>query len=393
MSQSRLQSASITGIGTITPFSVGWGETFKHVTEGAPDYSAWNTDLDPPFENARLGLVKNFPRERYFNERQLRLMDKAMSMSSVAAAFAMEDAGILVDDEVAGRDSVATILASSRGEAASLYRFGSPLFRSHIGSVNPAHFPMIARNIACGQIAIRFGLRGWSSMIAAGDISGAHALARACKIITLGRANSVLVGAFEVLSPISLHQLKARWRKNGMEDAVFRSVNNDYVPVEGACFFVVESAQHAAKRGHTPYATITHSSQGYRFAVEGQEQQGWHTVLKRHQEPAEAECEALHICSSVTAHAGANVRQMREVSLGRAIAELGMTQREIRTRISFGDAGALTSLYGVATAAQLLRNSRATQRAVHAPAYAPAQSALVSALTERDAYSIFSLRA
>ncbi len=395
MSQSHLQSACITGIGTITPFSVGWRETFQHLTQGTPAYAAWNPDLAPPFENARLGLVKAFPRERYFTERQLRLMDKAMSMSSVAAAFALEDAGLLDGDEVAGHDTVATIMASARAEASTLYRFCTPLFRPRAGSVNPAHFPMIARNVACGQIAIRFGLRGWSSMIAAGDISGAHALARASEMIALGRANSVLVGAFEVLSPITLHQFQSRWRKNGMQQAVSSSATNDYVPVEGACFFVVESARHAAERGRTPYATITRASHGYQFAAEGQEHQEWQAVLQRHlaRQAAAHATDAVHLCSSATADAGANARQLREASLGRAIAELGISQREIRSRLNFGDAGALTSLYGVATAAQLLRNSRIAPETAHTPAYRPAQSALVSTFTERDAYSLISLHA
>ncbi|WP_440964831.1 beta-ketoacyl synthase N-terminal-like domain-containing protein [Massilia sp. GER05] len=396
MSQSQFQNACITGIGAIAPFATGWNEIFTRIADGVPDYAPWGTDVEPPFENARLGIVRDFPRERYFNERQLRLMDKAMTMSSVAAAFAMEDAGILIDEEVIGRGSVATVLGTSRGETPSLYRYCTPLFRPQVGSVNPFHFSMSARNISCGQVAIRFGLRGWSSVIAAGDISGAHALARAVELIRFGRAQCVLVGAFELLSQISLHQLKGRWRKNELENAVARSTNNEYVPVEGACFFVVESEGHAAERGRAPYATISGANHGYQFADEGLELAGWEPVLKRHlasRSDFEKDEGVLHVCSSVTAPAGAAKRQLREASLNRAITEFGLAGRQILSRRNFGDAGSLNMLYGVATAATLLRNSRSVQSASAMPEYTPARSAVISTMTDRDAYSLVSLSA
>jgi len=389
MSFQASQRAVITGIGAITPFAVGWPEIHHAISAQAPHYAAWKEDLEPPFESARLGLVKNYPREKYFTDRQLRLMDKAMSLTSVAAAFAMEDAGILVDGAVTDSDNVATVLASSRGEAPSLYRFGSPLFRPAVGSVNPAHFPMIARNVACGQIAIRFGLRGWSSTIAAGDASGAHALARAAEMITLGRAPVVLVGAYEVLSQISLHQIKARWNKNEMTRLVADSQTNEYVPVEGACFFVLESLQRALERGKQPYATIDGATHGYRF---DHASEGWSRLLERHignlpsGRAAHAGKRTIHISGASGSERVETPLQQREQVIATAISHICDAPPTRFSRLAFGDGGALTALYGVASAAQTLsRRNQASETA--------ADAAILSSLTERGAYSFLSMSA
>jgi 3-oxoacyl-[acyl-carrier-protein] synthase II len=386
MSLQSPQRAVITGIGAITPFAVGWPEIHQTIATQAPHYEAWNQDLNPPFESARLGLVKSYPREKYFTDRQLRLMDKAMSLTSVAAAFAMEDAGILVDDAVTDSDNVATVLASSRGEAPSLYRFGSPLFKPAVGSVNPAHFPMIARNVACGQIAIRFGLRGWSSTIASGDASGSHALARAAEMITLGRAPVVLVGAYEVLSQISLHQIKARWHKNEMTGLVADSRTNEYVPVEGACFFVLESQERALQRGKTPYATIDGSTQGYRF---DQAADGWARVLDRHMAklpPGRSGKRTIHISGASQSERLATPLQHREQAIASAVSRACDAQHTQFLRFAFGDAGALTAMYGVASAAQSLSGrGQAPDTTV--------DTAILSSLTERGAYSFLSMSA
>jgi 3-oxoacyl-(acyl-carrier-protein) synthase len=387
------QRAVITGIGAITPFAVGWPEIHQAILGPAPQYEAWNPELDPPFESARLGLVKHYPREQYFTDRQLRLMDKAMSLTSVAAAFAMEDAGILVDDAVADSDNVATLLASSRGEAPSLYRFGSPLFKPAVGSVNPAHFPMIARNVACGQVAIRFRLRGWSSTIASGDASGAHALARAAEMITLGRAPAVLVGAYEVLSQISLHQIKARWRKNELTDVVADSPANDYVPVEGACFFVLESQERALARGKEPYATIDGATQGYRFDDSAE---GWSRVFERHVSnlphgrDARRAGRTIHISGAATAARAPAPLQRREQALAQAVARACDAPPTQFSRQTFGDAGALTAMYGVASAAQSLRRP---QQMAERHTDDGADRAIVTSLTERGAYSFLSMSA
>lgn len=232
-------------------------------------------------------------------------------------------------------------------------------------------------------------------MIASGDASGVHALARACEMVALGRAPMAVVGSFEVISQISLHQAKVRWRRYGMESHLSGSEDNDHVPVEGACFFVVESAKHAEERGCTPYAFIDFASQGYR--VEG-ETESWSDLLGRHIDKSRAKhwtTPPLHV-SDVTASdctMGANHVMSQEFS--RSVAEKWGCTRQIRTRADFGDAGSLTAMYQAATAAELMRSSRRGDALTNGSGglYAPAEAAVISTLTDRAAYSLLFMNA
>jgi len=327
---------------------------------------------------ARLGLVKSIPKERYFDDRQLRLMDRAMTLASVTAGLALEDAALFDGEEVIGKDEVATVLASAHGEMPSLHRFGSPMFRSR-GTPNPAHFPMIARNIACGQIAMRFGLRGWSTMLASGEASGAHAISRATEIVALGRADIVVVGAYEVLAKVSLHQIKARWQKLGLIDSLANCSSNHHVPVEGACFVVLESADHAARRGCHPYAMISHTSQGYRV---NDEAAGWDDIVARHfRRATDNRPAALHVRGPAIYGPAATA----EVALARELDKLKGHDAEIDARAVFGDAGAVTALYQTVLAAQWLRDRQS------ANAQWPAPAAIISAVSQSGAYTLLSM--
>ncbi len=371
--------ACITGIGAITPFAVGWQDIAALAERGEAHYAPWSAELMPPFDGARLGVVKAYPKERYFNDRQLRLMDKSMSLNTVAAAFALEDAGLLVGDTVADHDDVATILSSSQGEVASMYRFGSPIFQTKPGSVNPAHFPMMARNVACGQLAIRFGLRGWSTMIAAGDASGAHALARAVDMVTSGRTHTVLVGAYEVLSQVSLHQWRVRAQQQAQVGAALDPASAEWVPAEGACHFVVESTAHAAARGRTPYVRIDHTGHGVSQGARGQ---GWPALIDRFlNRSAQPGTQPRAVHASCTSDSDGDLAHRHaSAHFHDALARMCPALHELRTRPQFGNARSVNPMYAVAMAARHL-------------AAAPGNGeALVSTLTPRGGYALFGLQ-
>lgn len=347
------RAVCLTGIGVITPFCNGWGEVFKTVSTASPTYAPWNPNNDPPCDTARLGLVKNYPKEHYFNDRQLRLMDRAMTISSTAVGLALEDAHFSMEGQSGTGDEVASIMGSMRGEMPSLYKFGVPLFRNANSVLNPAQFPMIARNISCGQAAIRFGLRGWSTMIAAGEISGAHALARARDLIASGRSRAAVVGAYEVFSPISLHHIRLRSKKYNREHLFSTENVNDHVPVEGACFFILEDLEHALSERRIPYAILNSLTHGY---LNNASVDAFSAISTRHLAKNNTEPEGLDFLISGIANSNGS-EFTSEKMLVRELTERCDQPIELRTRPIFGDAGSLSFMFQIAMAAQLLRSN------------------------------------
>lgn len=230
-----------------------------------PEFSPWPLADNPPNPTAMIANIKDYPKTRYFSERQLRLMDRAMSLSSFAAGLALEDAGFRRNgsDEMTERnlsqvpEDTATFMGTSRAETPSCYQFTSPLLSGGNGRLNAADFPLIARNISCGQTAIRFKLKGPSSVLASGQLASFEAVNRAYDFVRMGR-NVALAGGFEVLSKVfPLYGSLLLRRIPSVERPQFFGLNPGYlVPSEGACMLVLESSESAESRHARVYANL-----------------------------------------------------------------------------------------------------------------------------------------
>ncbi|MEO4011684.1 beta-ketoacyl synthase, partial [Chromobacterium piscinae] len=246
-----MREVAITGIGVVGPHGVG----LDGALDGRFVFSAWPEAASPPHAESLIASVGDYPRTRYFNERALRLMDKPMMLASFAAGSALEDAGY--SDGEAPEDC-ATLLGTARSEQTSVHKFSLPLLQGRPERINPAEFPLVARNIACGQMAIRFGLRGPSSVLASGPLASLQAVARAAGLIRSGRAKVALAGGVEALSRFALRFCRDYYGDAALagRPAFFGERGGGLIPSEGACMLVLEDAEHAAARGVRVYARL-----------------------------------------------------------------------------------------------------------------------------------------
>src|SRR5438105_798628 len=195
-----MRDVVITGLGVLGPHGVGLERIAEGVRDQRMPFSPWPASADPPHAEALIASVADYPKARYFSERQLRLMDRAMCLSTFATGTALEDAGYA---DGAAPPETATLVGTMRAEQPSVYKFLQPLVQGRHERINPAEFPQIARNISCGQLAIRFGLRGPSSVLASGSLASLEAVARATGFIRAGRCEVAVVGGLDVLSRFS----------------------------------------------------------------------------------------------------------------------------------------------------------------------------------------------
>jgi 3-oxoacyl-[acyl-carrier-protein] synthase II len=381
----------LTGIGAITPFACGWEDVYRTASTRQVSFAPWPADLEPPAENATLGLVKDYPKERYFTDRQMRMMDKAMSISSVATGLALADAGVGEEELSREGDEIGTIFASMRAEVPSIYRYCAPLVQSGGKSLpNPAHFPMIARNVACGQAALRFGLRGWSTMIASGELCGAHALSRAVSLIASGKAHMMVVATYETLAKISLHHAKMSWRQHGIYDQLFSTPGSNADALsEGACVFVVESEECAERRGATPYARMGATTQG---VLHEETSESFRQIGERHL--AKAEKEGIAFDFVVSGRQAGTMENERAIIA--TLSERTAPLAELCVRPVFGDGGSQTSMLQVACAAQMLKDGSGEAAAFLAPGstampLAAPTGAVVSQVGCLNAYALTSV--
>ena len=168
-------------------------------------------------------------------------LDRCSEFTLAACALAWQDAGLdwrALDHPRAGLclgtafgclDSLANMTARVQSKGV---RFGSPVIFTHAFANSPTSLA-----------AVEYSLQGPTSTFCVGAVSAASALDYAARVIADGRADVILAGGVDVLSLSLLAYL-------GLQ-------RPDYVPGEGACLFVLESAEHAAARGAQPLAQVT----------------------------------------------------------------------------------------------------------------------------------------
>jgi 3-oxoacyl-[acyl-carrier-protein] synthase II len=387
MMDTDTQPVCISGVATVTPFSSDWAEVYRAAARGEVAFEPWEHNLEPPHAGARLGLVRQYPKDRYFNERQLRLMDRAMAIAATATGLALEDAG-LVDRAASHPDDFATLFASMRGEIPSLYKFGTPLFEGRC-TFNPALFPMIARNISCGQAALRFGLRGWSSMLSCGEVSGMHAVARGLELVRSGRSPHAVVCAYEVLSKLSLHQTQRRWSKLGLEPGAARG--HSAVPVEGACVLLLEPLASVRARGGRAYATLHDVEHGF---LRGEPAESARAVARRWVDrPGLLIGERIDLVGRGCGVGAVSAGEL-EQALYDAMAEVRPLGDSLDSRQQLGDAGSVSALQQLACLARALGDAGPAPGLQARPAHdartaaSSPRLALAIQATDRHAYSL-----
>lgn len=273
--------AVITGIGVVAPSGIGVDEHWK-VMLGAENRIGPITAFETGnYETSLAGEVKDFRPADYVESRLVAQTDRWTWFAFAAAAEALRDATLEPGAEDAY--SGAVVLASSSGGN----QFGQKELQRLWGE--PSRTVSAYQSIAwfyaasVGQLSIRHGLKGPSSVLAAESAGGLDSLAHAVRMIRRGASYIVAGGTEAPLGPYALTcQQRNGWLSTSTDPAraylPFDAAAAGYVPGEGGAVFVVEDLDHAIARG-CPYIYgeiagwgATHDGEPARRASEGS---GW----------------------------------------------------------------------------------------------------------------------
>jgi 3-oxoacyl-[acyl-carrier-protein] synthase II len=129
--------------------------------------------------------------------------------------------------------------------------------------INPFTVPRLMANAAAGNISIRYGLQGPASCHATACASSGHAIGDAANYLRRGLADVVIAGGAEAAcTPLCLGAfmvMKALSTRNDAPTRASRPFDKDrdgFVLSEGAAMCVLETEEHAKKRGATIYAEL-----------------------------------------------------------------------------------------------------------------------------------------
>lgn len=256
-----LKRVVITGLGIISPVGTGLETFWSSLTAGVSGIMPV-TRFDPAlFKTKIAGEVTDFEPTRYIDKKEARRMDRFTQYAVAATGMALEDASL--DLEAEDRDRIGVILGSGVGGIETLEEQARVLAEKGPGRVSPFFVPMMIANMGAGQIAISHCLRGPNITSVSACASSSNAIGDAFKMLQYGRTDVMITGGAEAaITPLAMAgfiSMKAMSTRNEEPEKASRPFDlerDGFVIGEGAAILILETLEHALKRGARIYAEL-----------------------------------------------------------------------------------------------------------------------------------------
>ena len=199
------------------------------------------------------GEVKGFDPEPIVGKKTARRMSRFSQFAVVAAAEALDDAGA---GEGLDPERCGVLIASGVGGLREIEEATLTLAKDGHRRISPFVVPMMIGDMASGNVAIQFDLRGPNFGLVSACASGAHAIGEAAEIIRRGDADVMVAGGSEaaitplaVASFVAARALSENTEAPALVSRPFDRARDGFVIAEGAAVLVLESEEHAVRRG------------------------------------------------------------------------------------------------------------------------------------------------
>jgi 3-oxoacyl-[acyl-carrier-protein] synthase II len=251
----------ITGLGIISPVGTGIKKFWSNLLEGKSGIGPI-TKFDASEMTARIaGEVKDFNAEDFLDKKEVRRMDIFTQYAVAAAKMAIEDSQM--DLTKVDLNRVGVILGSGIGGIGTMEDQCKTLISKGPNRTSPFMVPMMIVNMAAGQISIHLGAKGPNITVVSACASGTNAVGDAFKLIQRGDADVVITGGTEAsITPLSFAgfcSMKALSTRNDEPTKASRPFDKErdgFVMGEGSAILVLETLEHAKKRGAKIYAEV-----------------------------------------------------------------------------------------------------------------------------------------
>lgn len=253
----------ITGMGAVTPIGNTLEEYWNALLAGKGG-SALITRFDASeFKTHFACEVKNYDPELHMTRKEIQRMDLFTQFAMSSAVMAVEDSGI--DFENTDKDRVGVIIGSGIGGMWTYHHQQENLYKrdGKPDRISPFFVPMLISDIAAGQVAIRWGLKGPNYATVSACATSSHSLADALMLMQRGDADVMVTGGAEaVVCPMGVggfNAMKALSENNegyATASRPFDKARDGFVIGEGGGILVLETEEHAKNRGAKIYAEI-----------------------------------------------------------------------------------------------------------------------------------------
>ena len=250
----------VTGMGAITPIGNDverFGQALKDKTLGIGPITYFDT---ADFKCKLAAEVKDFDAKAYMDPKTARRMEPFSQFAVAAAKQALDQSGIDMEKEDPFRVGVS--VGSGIGSLQAMERSEKKLLEKGPSRVEPLLVPLMICNMAAGNVAIQFGLKGKCINVVTACATGTHSIGEAFRAIQYGEADVMVAGGTEAsITPIGIAGFTSLTALNTTDDPKRASIpfdkdRNGFVMGEGAGVVVLESLEHAKARGANILAEV-----------------------------------------------------------------------------------------------------------------------------------------
>ena len=251
----------VTGVGLVSPLAIGTQANWDALLAGRSGIGPI-TRFDASQFSARIaGEVKGFDPLKFVDKKDVKKMDVFIQYALAASQFAVDDARLTVTPDIA--DHVGVFIASGIGGFQTIEAEHKELMKGGPRRISPFFIPASIINLAAGQVSIRFNARGPNLATCTACTASAHAIGEAFEIIRRGDADVMIAGGSEAaITPMGVGgfaAMRALSTRNDDPEKASRPFDKDrdgFVMGEGSGIVILETLEHATKRGASIYAEV-----------------------------------------------------------------------------------------------------------------------------------------
>src|SRR5436190_10296095 len=278
----------VTGIGLVSSLGIGTDANWAALGAGTSGVGTITKFDASQFATQIAGEVRGFDPLQFIEKKDVKKMDVFIQYAIAASQFAMDDAGVAITKENAGR--VGVFIASGIGGFTTIEREHKALLEGGPRKISPFFIPSAIINLAAGQVSIRFGAKGPNSATCTACSASAHAIGDAFEIIKRGAADIMIAGGSEAaITPMGIGgfgALRALSTRNDEPERASRPFDKDrdgFIVGEGSGVVVLEELDAARRRGARIYAELVGygmSADAYHITAPSEDGDGPFRVMK-----------------------------------------------------------------------------------------------------------------
>ena len=250
----------ITGLGILSSIGIGKEEFWKNCLKGVSGIKPIR-GFDVSSYRSRLGgQLSEIDFKAFIKPANLRRMDRIGKIMVSAVRLALDDSRLDLGKEDSNRMGIS--IGTGLGSSDTVDQFFRSLLKDGPTGAAPLLFQTAVPNAITSHCSIEYGLKGVNVTFSHKETSTEMAMAYAYHLLKEGRIDIVLAGGGDELSEPLYHVYSmlgalSPGRRGGLERMrPFDRNRNGMVLGEGSGILVLETLEHAEKRGAKIYAEV-----------------------------------------------------------------------------------------------------------------------------------------